>query len=370
MIIKYSTDILEKEATRGNKAYWQGHVLEEEGNWYTQTSFWQETSSGEGKRQFSEPILIAGKNIGKANETTPEKQAYSEIKSAYKKQLDKTYHKIGEKSETLPLPMLAHKYKDNKHRLTGKLYVQPKLDGGRMCFNGDVMWSRAGKLCIPQVYEHLKFDTKGRIVDGELILPPPYTFQETMSATKKYHEDTSPKLQYYLFDILDETLTFEERFIVLMSLIKEAQYYCPNLVLVPTYPVINEEDIMVFHSKFVAEGYEGTIIRMASGLYKSAHRDISLQKFKDFDDDEFLIIDIVDGVGKNYGAAKFICSTKDGKIFESDFNATMERRKEVFENKAEYIGKVITVRYQGFTDEGKPRFSKAIDPPRDADIQG
>jgi DNA ligase-1 len=190
-----------------------------------------------------------------------------------------------------------------------------------------------------------------------------------MSATKKYRKEISPKLQYHLFDILDTTLTFEERYRILIDLVTKAEDYCPNLVLTPTYSVESEEDIMKEHIQFIDDGYEGIIIRMADGLYKPAHRDISLQKLKNFVDDEFLVVDIDHGKGKNLEVAKFICQTKEGKLFNVDYNAPLEERQEMLINKDNYIGRLLTVKYQELSDDNVPRFGKGISF-RDVDIQG
>lgn len=366
----FSTDVLECETSRGNKKFWQGHVCTKDGKYYTRTSYWQEIKDGLSKKQFSELVLIAGKNVGRANETTDKQQAFSELESATNKQKDKGYHAEGEKSNSLPLQMLAHKYKDYKHRLVGKnLCVQPKIDGSRQayCSKRQVMWSRMGKPCIPQVCAHLRFDTKGYMVDGELVLPKPYTFQQTMSATKRFQIAYSPKLEFHLFDIIDETKPFRERLKILEELVTSANN--SKVKLVPTYEVNSEEEIMAWHDKFIAEGDEGVIIRDLDAPYKIGHRNISLQKFKVFEDDEFEIVDIEDGKGKNTGVAKFVCKTKEGKLFEAEYNAPMEERKLIFQNKDKYIGKMLTVRYQEMSDDNIPRFNKGISI-RDAATQG
>jgi DNA ligase-1 len=185
MKIIYSTPELEAVTSRGENKYWQGFVKSDGNQFFTQTIFWQKTMSGISKKQESALVAIVGKNIGRSNETTPEQQAKLEMNATEKKQRDKGYRKSGEENDSLLLPMLAHQWEKRKHSVNFPLYVQPKLDGCRCLSDGSKMWSRKGKEFIPEIYEHLLFDTHGLIVDGELMLPHlDFTFQETGSAIK------------------------------------------------------------------------------------------------------------------------------------------------------------------------------------------
>ena len=76
--------------------------------------------------------IVQGKNIGRANETTPEQQAELEAESRYKKQLDKGYRSTKEELVELPLlPMLAADYLKQGHRIKYPCFGSPKMDGVR-----------------------------------------------------------------------------------------------------------------------------------------------------------------------------------------------------------------------------------------------
>lgn len=82
-----------------------------------------------GQLQTTDLLISKGKNIGKANETTPYEQAAFEAESKWKKQQDKNYsEQRGGKSKSLS-PMLAHTYEDQLHKVTFPSFIQPKLDG-------------------------------------------------------------------------------------------------------------------------------------------------------------------------------------------------------------------------------------------------
>jgi DNA ligase-1 len=373
----HSTPELQAEASRGNKKFWQGFVLfnEEDDGYYTQTAFWQETKDGLSQKQFSAPTKIEGKNIGRSNETSPAQQARMEMDSTEKKQRDKGYTEIGTEAQILVLPMLAHKWGDRKHSVGFPLYAQPKLDGLRFLMRDGIGWSRQGKLLIPEVYEHLRFETDGIIIDGELMLPRgDFSFQETMTAAKKFRPELSPRLEYHVYDMYDPAnpdMTFEERHAKIYDVVlTERGVSFPDQVLpVETNEVDSDNDIMRNHARFLEQGYEGTIIRDPGGVYTPGHRSVSLLKHKDFLDEEFVIVDTMDGKGKFAGAIMFRCVTSDGKEFDCGLKGSIDRRKEMFANRETYHGKLLTVKFQEKTDDGIPRFPVGISV-RDTDIQG
>ena len=105
----------------------------------------------DGKMQEIHKPVPKGKNIGKANETTPLEQAISEMKSLWTKQKSAGLYVENIKdfvTEKVPQPMLAHDYnkKNNQKYIKDVCFVQPKLDGVRMLVSHDGnMYSRNGK---------------------------------------------------------------------------------------------------------------------------------------------------------------------------------------------------------------------------------
>ena len=368
MEIVYSTEVLEAKTTKGMGKYWQGHVCREGNAYYTQTSSWQETKDGLSIVTHTNPTLVKGKNIGKANETTDEQQAHSEIQSEYNKKIDKAYHKAGEESEVLQQCMLASSWEKDKDKYRGKrLNCSIKLDGNRCLSDGTKMWSRSGKVFIPECINHILFDTKGYILDGELILPSKYGFQETSSAIKKFDPEITPHLEHWVYDIADLTKTFEQRYEILQELLKDAP---ANVKLVEVYPISSFDEVEIYHDKFVSEGYEGVMVRLYDGIYKPNTKSSSpLLKYKKFMDEEFRVIDFSAAVGQHEDAIIFNCVTKDGKKFDCGLKGSVEARKEMYANGASYIGKMLTVKFFGYTDDGIPRFPVGVRI-RDYDLEG
>jgi ATP-dependent DNA ligase len=366
--IVHATPELQATNSSGRKKFWQGFVAQcDDGTVIHYTTSWQETASGSlSKKNRSEFTKVSGKNIGRANETTPLEQAVSELESLTNKKTDEGYHKEGEVSEVLPLPMLAHKFTERGKAITYPCFVQPKLDGHRALFDGEKFWTRKGKLYLPEVTQHLRFDTDGMILDGEIMLPPEFTFQETTSAIKKPNKNT-PQLGYYVFDIVDgNNCTFRERIDALDILIGLGRTDAvPEQVrMVSTIMCESEDEIAGWLTKALKKGYEGLILRNAAGKYAIGQRSIDLQKLKDFVDEEFTIHSCVDGKGREAEAILYVCKTADGKEFTVRPEGSIKERKQLWYDfcTGSYSpqGAQLTVRYQNLTDEGLPRFPVGV----------
>jgi len=373
MRIVHATPELRAKAARGNDKYWQGMVLtDDQGSWFTQTCFRQGLAGGGvSDKQFSALTSIEGKNVGRANETTPEQQARSEMDATEKKQRDKGYRAAGEAADdALMLPMLAHPWAKRKSALSFPLDVQPKLDGCRCLFDGDRMWSRLGKDFIHDVYRHLTFRVPdGVVIDGELMLPhDTFSFQQTMSAIKRA-QDVSSQLQYHVYDVFladEPDATFARRHEVLMGLLSGVP---DRVIRVQTERVRSEGDMLRWHAEFLQDGFEGTIVRNPLGIYTPGHRSVDLLKHKDFFDEDFPIVGVGEGTGKFSGVIMFTCRTLEGREFDCGLIGSLESRQEMYARRDEFVGKTLVVKFQEKTTDGIPRFPVGM-LVRDADVQG
>ena len=353
----YKTDVLQSTTKNGESKFWQGIIVCEGKRYFHQSRTWRTTKKGKSKEMFSEPYEVHATNVGRANEMNPEKQAQAEMASMFQKKLDKGYAREGEKADVLPQPMLAHKYRDDSDKIHFPCFIQPKLDGNRRLYDGKKSWSRGGKLFLDKVVGHLHFNTFGHIIDGEIMLPVGQLVQESNKAIKKAREE-SAQLCYYVYDIMDGVLTFQERNIVLKNVMKQCKN--PNIIYVPTVQVNSDEEIFAQHQKWVKEGYEGTIIRNADGLYEFGHRSHDLQKLKDFFDEEYKVIDIIEAEGGHKGCAIFVCVTKNKKEFKATPVGELTKQRDLFANRKKHIGKWVTVKFYSKTADGAPFHGNAI----------
>ena len=116
--------------------------------------------------------------------------------------------------DRLTIPMAAKPYRAD--RTTFPAMVQPKFNGIRAHWDGDVAWTRTPRLHKPHVQklftDYMSNIPEGWILDGELMLPRCYSFQQTVSAIKKENE-FSPHLKFVIYDvnIFNKLVPFSDR---------------------------------------------------------------------------------------------------------------------------------------------------------------
>lgn len=314
------------------------------------------------KIQEIEKVISKGKNIGKANETSPYEQAVSEALSLRQKRLDTGFVETMDEFKLPELPMLAHPFEKRKKSIKYPAFVQPKLDGVR-CFakkvdeNTIVYTSRKGKEyttldhLTPMLLETMEV---GQILDGEIYIHGE-TFQNIVRLVKKLRPE-SIRLQYHVYDIADPDRPYVDRMVELFD--KFLDKY-PEIVVVETAEVFNESGVKESHDHWVKQGYEGVIIRNRDGLYKFDNRSADLQKYKEFIDEEFEIVGGESGTGLHEGCVIFECKC-DAGTFMVYPRGSLEKRRDYFENLDQYIGKMLTVRYQQLSEDGIPIFPIGI----------
>lgn len=374
-IIK-KTDLLVAKTRIGKDKFWQGQAIKIGNEYFTRTEYYQKTKDGtESKHQLSAPYKVKATNVGRANERNEKEQALFELISMTNLQKDKGYHKVGEKEERkYLLPMLANKlvdydksdFKTGKFVWTNKIKHikfpcagQPKLDGMRAPMETKLgFWSRRGKPFIKETSNHLLFDTKGYTTDGEFMIPHnEKSFQDSMSAVKKYKKGLSEKNSYFVYDIIDTEMTFKERINVIHKLSKN---FPKQVYEVETVTINNVDEIKYWHDYFVEKGYEGLMVRNWESKYVLEHRSNDLLKVKLFQDDEFKIIDVIEGDGGSKGTGIFVCKTKKGDVFNCTPEGSKELRESYLKDRKKLIGKLLTVRFMKLSDKGIPTHHNGI----------
>ena len=319
-----------------------------------------------GKKQITTRTITRGKNLGKSSETSVWEQACSEATSRWKKQLDKNYvEDPSGPTVNRKLPMLAQNYRTRGDAIKFPALVQPKLNGIRCLatvtsFNEVEYTSRRGKVLT--VLDHLTPEIKlcfpeGAIIDGELYSDE-LTFEQIASAVKrKTPNDLTKKIEFHIFDVVKEYISFLERNRRLKKLLQGCQ---KPLVYVQTEYCKDRDELKTLHKKYVQAGYEGIIIRNTSGLYTFEHRSPDLQKYKDFIDEEFTIKGSHEGTGDAAGTIIFECVTSEGKLFSVRPKGSQEQLAEWWKNREQLKGKKLTVRFQNYSSEGIPIFPVGI----------
>ena len=365
---------LYKRTSAGKVQIWFAEV---DGDRYRTTSGQQD-----GKKTTTEWTVAKPKNEGRANATTAEQQALLEVEAEYGKKLARDYHmSLDRIDEAMRFkPMLASKWADRKDKVSGRVHMQPKLDGMRCIAKADGLWSREGKPIYgaPHIFELLKpiFDKyPDTIFDGELYNHDlKDDFNQIVSAAKKQkptEEDLAvsrEKLQYWVYDLpsRNDALTgeriinhtFGERMRVLDNMINNRAELrkSPHIVVTPTIDT-TAEDVDKIAAEYIEAGYEGAMVR-TEGKYENK-RSNTLIKWKEFQDEEFWIVDIQEGDGNRAGmAARVVLSLGEGRTFSAGLIGNVEYCKELLRNRTKYIGNKGTVVFQNYTPDGVPRFPK------------
>lgn len=361
-----TSPVLHDAAKTGKTKFWRVYLLVDPATktFFLQKEWWLDG----GAVLQSTPEQILGKNAGRANATSDEEQATKAFARAIKKRRDRGFAEEGETAPVMYLkPMLAHKYTDldeaDRASLSWPVFVQPKLDGFRMLTDGDNAWTRGLKDHVRACVKHLLWDVGEFVIDGELLLPGNKPLQVTASAAKKYNRGTSETLEYHIYDLVEPDMPFSERTLLLKQLYDNG--VPKNVHLVPTFVAKDEADVMKAHETFIACGYEGTMIRTAGSLYEVGFRSHGLLKLKDFQDAEFMVVDVEEGKGSYKGKAILVLSTTSLDVTKQvRFNAvplgTADYREILWRNRAKLIGQWWTIRYQTLSKRGVPIFPVAI----------
>lgn len=304
------------------------------------------------------------KNIGRANETTPEEQAISEAESTINKKLDKGYFETRDEAvnEEVILPMLAKSFDKHEKKVDweSQPIAQPKLDGMRcLCIirSGKVkLVSRGGKEI--DTMNHIKDSLThldDMVLDGELYAHGE-SFQENMKLIKKYRPGQTERVKLHSYDIISDD-PFVERYKRLSEIVEPLEH----VKLVENEVLTSKKDLQEVHSKFLSEGYEGTILRHGDKGYKVNGRCDSLLKFKDFIDIALPIKDIVPGDQRpEEGYPTFHWEGAVDDTLTTGMKFSHEERKEFLENKENYIGQTAEIRFFEYSDTGVPRFPVCV----------
>lgn len=263
-------------------------------------------------------------------------------------------------------PMLAQPFSKHGDKVEFPCFAQPKLDGIR-CIAvvgdaGDVtLWSREQKpiLSVPHVAEAVRgLSLKpGTVLDGELYNHELRNdFERIVSAVRKQKAvdaEAAERIQYHVYDAPSGE-SFGSRYYWLQVALYNVS--STPLRLVDTWSISNRTALMDAFNICRLRGYEGCMVR-CDAPYEVGKRSYHLQKLKEFDESEFPIVGVEEGVGKMSGLAIFVCRTEGGSEFRCKLEGALEDLKRYLQDESTWRGKRLTVKYQGLTGKaGVPRF--------------
>ena len=266
-------------------------------------------------------------------------------------------------------PMLAHKY--NPDKADYPAYIQPKLDGVRCIFTKDGAYSRTGKEF--KNVDHIKKNLTSvfnkypnLILDGELYnhglkddFEKIISLVRKTKPTQEHREEAAQLVQYHIYDVASfphATYDWRMGFITRLtdsSIVRTS----PHLVIIDTKVALDLDEAMSLHNYNLRSGYEGSIYRSIDGIYKNT-RSWDLMKFKDFHDDEAVIVGYEIGKGKRQGTlGKFIMQDDEGVEFGCPPGKGYDYKDlaGMLDNINDYIGQRATFTYFQRTQAGSYR---------------
>lgn len=344
-----------------------------------------------GKMTLKSELITEGKQGRNALQ-----QAELEALARIKKQEDKNYRENQLDLQSLDiLAMLAADYRKRGKSIVYPCYGSDKYDGVRALAkkrDGVVtIESRTSQAYdLPHIHAALSVHMRdGDIWDGEIYLhgeclqditsavgrtdtqgkieeilrkigkakdaEKKALLEQELVEARLIHE-IRPKLEFHIFDVHSDK-TFEER-------VKDLDELCGIPVVSPCIQitqyiwVADAADMKVKHDDSVDRGYEGLMLRNFKGLYESGKRSADLQKYKEFVDAEFEILDVLEA--KDEGSVFLVRNNLNDRTFTVTLGS-MAQRAEYLANKHLYIGKMLTVRYQSRYKKTKlPQFPTGV----------
>ena len=262
------------------------------------------------------------------------------------------------------------------------VYVSTKFDGIRALVIDSVVYSRSLKPIRNKYVQKLFGRPEYNGMDGELVVGDIYAkdvFQKTTSGVMS--EDGEPDVTFHVFDLWSiPTFDYEYRQRDLQEILLDEDKEYPSIVYAMIHLCKNIDDLTFFLEHERNVGGEGLICRSPSGIYKygrSTPKEQLSVKLKFFENGEFEVIGFEERMHNTneattnelgyterssckenlipmntlgslvlkYGDTEYRCGT----------GFSDAQRKEIWENKESYLGKLASIRYMSVGQIMLPR---------------
>lgn len=275
-------------------------------------------------------------------------------------------------------PMLAGEY-DEKH-VKFPVLASPKLDGVRGLVHEGCLLSRSLKP-IPNKFTYKTYSGEAfEGIDGELIVgspTDPLCYNNTVSAVMRHAGE--PDATFFVFDLHNTDLGYSSRRDVLQRRLESSGL---AVTLHEDRRIETSDGLLAYEAECLEDGYEGLILRHPDSLYKfgrSTSREGHLLKLKRFLDSEAEIIGFEELMHNGNAATKNELgrtkrsSSKDGLVpldslgalivrdvvtgveFDIGTGFSMELRKQIWDNRDSFLGKLVKYKYFPIGVKDAPR---------------
>ena len=189
------------------------------------------------------------------------------------------------------------------------------------------------------------------ILDGELYHHG-WSLQEISGTCRlKTWEDRCEHIEYWIYDIADDTKTAQER-VEFLETLEEVFENESKFTILEHYELTGWEEVKRYHDKFVKEGFEGLVARKPDKKYQFGKRNSDWIKLKCYLDAEFEITGISDGLRPEDMC--FTLITDDRKPFKAKPIGDRWLKDYYLNNWESFVGKKATVKFFAWSNEGIP----------------
>ena len=254
---------------------------------------------------------------------------------------------------------LANKYDPDKKYKNQKWAASRKMDGLRCVFIDGKLFTRNGKEVVG--FEHIVKELKAlgtfELIDGELYSHdiPFQEIQGYVLRNKNVVEEDKKKIFYNIFVIMPKGKPDTITVVGLVDFFRETSK-AKYLKFVDYVWINNDfEKIKTLDKEWVAEGYEGVMLRSSTVPYAWKRSD-DLLKFKSFKETDLVVVGVIEGTGKYKGKlGALMCEGKaEGHKVKTEVGSGFndEQRDAIWKNQKEIIGQKAEIKFQGTTDDG------------------
>ena len=299
-------------------------------------------------------------------------------------------HKTINKHSIMKVPvfecMLADDSKKHEKKMTGEVYVEPKLDGVRVITICDVdkdevkMFSRNGKelLNFPKILQ--QFDSmmdqmaESMVFDGEVMSDD---FQTLMREIHRKGGAKTDDAVLNIFDIIPLWAFKEGGYSASLQTRKEMmdEYEYPSNISKVEFVKMNLSDedgqkqFADYNKLCIDKGFEGIMIKPIDGPYECKRSSLWL-KVKPFIEVSLTVKAVEEGTGRNVGklGALIVEGSDGGKFIKTNVGSGLSDtdREQFWTAKDKLIGQVVEVRADAITqnqdaqDEYSLRFPRFL----------
>ncbi len=334
---------------------------------------------GKATRNMWEQVMLEAKHLVKEKLDKGYKEIEKDPDECTESELISILGEVVTNQDNIPKPMLAKQAdKVTNTKIFNKEWLASRKIDGLRCLiymgkdNKLHTASRGAMNYDAAMYEILNHsdlikifkNNPGLIMDGEAYHHG-YTLQQlnSIARTQKTAKDLDI-LQFYWYDIVDVNSTFDERWSYMQDIKdqynlifdpeKEFKREELRIQFVPQIEVTGWDNMMKLHNQYVAEGWEGLVIRDPERPYKPNGRTNDMIKIKCYKSDEFLITGYELGLRGNEDMV-FTLVTKEGKPFKAKPHGDRAQKNWYVNNfDSECLNHYATVKYFYMSDDNVP----------------